>query len=92
MKKYTELEVKDILEKHFLWLEEDLNGVEANLSGADLRELDLSWYNFYGIDLRGVNFYGTDLSNANLSMTDLSGANLCGVYPREAEILIETVV
>lgn len=75
MKKYAELELKNILEKHFLWLAEDPNGVEADLRGADLRELDLSWYNFYGMDLRGV-----DLSEANLS-----GTNLYGVYPRENE-------
>ena len=42
MKKYTELELKDILEKHFLWIAGDLNGVEADLRGADLREANLS--------------------------------------------------
>ena len=42
MKKYTELELKDILEKHSLWLREDRNGERANLRGADLGEADLS--------------------------------------------------
>ena len=77
MKKYTELELKDILEKHFLWLAEDPNGVEADLMGADLSKVALN-----EADLRGVDFRGTNLR----------GANLCGVYPREAEILIKTIV
>ena len=34
MKKYTELELKDILEKHSLWLAEEPNGVEADLDEA----------------------------------------------------------
>ena len=81
MKKYTELELKDVLEKHFLWLAEDPNGVEADLRGADLTDLDLSWYNFYGIDLRGANLYGADLREA-----DLYGANLYGADLREADL------
>ena len=49
MKKYTELELKDILEKHFLWLKGDPNGERANLCGA----------NFYGANLyesKGANY------------------------------------
>ena len=63
MKKYTELELKDILEKHSLWLREDRNGERANLRGADLF---------------GANLYLTNLSGANLSGANLSGANLNG--------------
>ena len=37
MKKYTELELGIILEKHSLWLVGDPNGERANLSRADLR-------------------------------------------------------
>lgn len=66
MKKYTELELKDILEKHSLWLEGDPNGVRA-----DLREADLSGANLYG-----VNLHEADLSRANLNWANLSMANL----------------
>lgn len=46
MKKYTELELRSIIEKHSLWLAGDPNGERANLSranisGADLREANL---------------------------------------------------
>ena len=83
MKKYTELELGRILEKHSLWLAGDHNGERANPSGADLRGASL-----YGADLRGVdlseanlsgaNLYGVNLYEADLSGADLSGANLYG--------------
>ena len=100
MKKYTELELKDILEKHFLWLREDPNGVRAylglaNLSGADLRKAELSranlsGANLYGADLRGANLCradlsGADLRKADLHGADLSGADLCGADFSEAD-------
>ena len=56
MKKYTDLELRGILEKHSLWLAGDPNGVRANL-----READLSEANLYGANLRKA-----DLSEANL--------------------------
>ena len=92
MKKYTELELKNILEKHSLWLAGDPNGVRADLSKANLRradlsgaylsEADLSEANLYGANLREAdlskaNLYGANLSIANLNGVNLYGANLC---------------
>lgn len=90
MKKYTELELKDILEKHSLWLREDRNGERANLRGADLREADLSRANLSRSDLSEAILCRADLSGADLNETtllteadlrgvNLSGANLIGV-------------
>ena len=81
MEKYTELELKDILEKHFLWLEGDPNGERADLSWADLYGADLS-----GAYLSEANLRGADLSMANLRGADLRGANLCGTYLRRADL------
>ena len=101
MKKYTELELKDILEKHSLWLREDPNGERANLSwadlyGADLRRANLCRADFSGADLskadlsgailRKADFSGTNLRKADLSGTNLRGANLCGADLREADL------
>ncbi len=47
----------------------------ANLSGADLRDADLS-----GIDLSYTDLNDAYLRNADLSGTDLSGADLSGAY------------
>ena len=58
MKKYTELELKDIiLEKHSLWLREDRNGERANLA----------WANLYLTNLSGANLSGANLNGANLN-------------------------
>ena len=71
MKKYTELALKDILEKHFLWLGGDPNGERADLSWADL-----SGANLRGANLSMANLYETYLRGADLSMANLSEANL----------------
>ena len=81
MKKYTELELKDILEKHSLWLAGDPNGVRA-----DLREADLRGANLYGADLREANLYGADLYGADLEWTNLRKADLRGANLREADL------
>ena len=88
MKKYTGLELKDILEKHFLWLREDPNGERANLAwtdlyGADLRRANLCRADLTGANLSKANLSGAilrkaDFSGANLGKADLSGANLSG--------------
>ena len=96
MKKYTELELKDILEKHSLWLAEDPNGVRANLYGANLSEAslrgaDLRWANLRKADLRkanlrGANLYGADLYGADLREADLYGATLYRADLTEANL------
>ena len=78
MKKYTELELRCILENHSFWLEGDPNGIRADLSGADLREADFGGANLREANLRGCNLRGADLSEAILSGADLSGADLSG--------------
>lgn len=45
----------------------------ANLSGADLRDVNLR-----GVDLRYASLSGADLRDANLCDANLRGANLCG--------------
>ena len=60
----TPEKLKEILEKHQLWLNDDPEGSKANLSGADLSMANLS----------GANLRWANLSGANLSMANLSGA------------------
>ena len=63
----------------------------ADLSGADLRDADLSGANLRDADLRdadlsGANLSGADLSGANLRDADLSGADLSGANLRDADL------
>ena len=80
MKMYTKEELNDILRLHKLWLNDAENGVQANLSGANLSGADLSGANLYGADLRDANLRGADLSRANLSRALLYGANLSRAF------------
>ena len=54
----------------------DLNLMEANLIGADLRGADMFRANLIGADLRGSDLFRADLRLANLRRVDLWGANL----------------
>ena len=88
--------LKEILERHRKWLNNEDGGERANLGGAnlcgaDLREADLRGANLCGANLRGANLGGADLREANLYGADLYGAdmreaNLCGANLRGANL------
>jgi uncharacterized protein YjbI with pentapeptide repeats len=82
------------------WRKENV-GIQPDLSGADLREADLSDALFYKTDftyakLVGANFsrahlgdaklYWADLRDANLSGAYLGGVKLCGADLRDANL------
>ena len=79
-------EIRIVLEKHEKWLKNELGGIRADLSGADI----------YGLDLRGANLYGANLIRADLRVAylikadlreaNLSGANLSGADLYEANL------
>ena len=52
------IDLKTILEKHKMWLNDEDGGEMADLSGADLRWADLRWANLSGADLRWANLSG----------------------------------
>ena len=88
MKTFTEQELKEILRKHKLWLEDsdqqdaeraDLSCANlscANLSCANLSCANLSWADLSWANLSRANLSRADLSWANLSRANLSWANL----------------
>ena len=85
----TSNELKEVLQKHYIWLTTSTNEGRANLRGANLSGADLSVANLSGANLSGAdlsdanlrsaNLRSADLSDANLRSADLSGANLRGV-------------
>ena len=83
--------LKEILERHRKWLNDEDGGERANLRGAnlcgaDLRGANLRGANLCGADLRGANLCGANLREANLCGANLCGANLCGANLREANL------
>lgn len=77
-KTYTQNELREILEKHEKWLNNEKDVERANLSDADLRGADLYNADLSNADLRGANLSNADLRGANLSNADLSNADLRG--------------
>ena len=93
MKNISGEQLKEILQKHQMWLkgeeggeradlwDTDLRGfdlIDINLSGADLRKSDLSGVDLMYADLKYADFKYTDLSAADLNDADLRGVDLTG--------------
>lgn len=72
----TGLELKEILEKHKKWLNNEDGGEKANLRGADLRGADLKEANLREADLKEADLREADLREANLRWANLREANL----------------
>ena len=92
MKNINQEELKEILKKHEMWLNDERGGERAdlydsnlsyaNLKGANLRNADLS-----NANLSNANLYNADLSNANLRGTNLSYAKLNYANLRNADLI-----
>ena len=67
-----------ILINHKKWLYHDIDGIKANLSGADLSGANLRRANLSDANLSDANLIDANLRRANLSDANLSGANLRG--------------
>ena len=80
------MDLKQILELHKKWLNNEDGGKRADLSGADLSGADLRSADLGGADLSGAYLSGANLSGANLRGADLSDAYLRGVNLRAANL------
>jgi hypothetical protein len=85
-KKITQEELKVILIKHKMWIENKEGGERADLRGANLRGANLCGANLCEADLRVANLCGADLCEADLRGANLCGANLCGADLRVANL------
>ena len=77
----TQERLNEILELHEKWLQNELGGKGANLSGLDLSGLDFSGRNlikatFCNADLFGTNFYKANIYAAEFSGASFVSANL----------------
>ena len=69
MKTYTKQELIEILDLHKKWLNDEEDGILADLRSADLRSANLR-----SADLSSANLRFADLSSADLSSADLRSA------------------
>lgn len=82
----TTEKLKEILEKHKKWLNNEEGGERANLCNADLCNADLRDANLRDANLRDADLHNADLSNADLRAANLSDANLREADLREADL------
>ena len=71
MRRITNDELREILDKHRKWVNEEDSGERAYLCDADLRDANLRYVNLRGAYLRGADLSGTDLRGADLSHSEL---------------------
>ena len=76
MKNISQKELKEILNKHKMWLRDEEGGERADLSNDDLKCVDLSYTNLRATNLMGINLSDSNLYNADLTCADLRYANL----------------
>ena len=86
MKNYSEEELKNILNLHKKWLDDDPAGKMANFQGANLQGANFQGANLQGANLRSANLQGANLRGANLQGANLQGANLQGAYLQGANL------
>ena len=85
-RKISEDELREILEKHEKWLNDDTNGEKASLLCADMRGVDMREANLRGVDMRGAFLQGADMRGADMLWVDMLGAFLQGADMRGADI------
>ena len=84
--------LKEALELHKKWLEDEEGGKRADLSCEDLSDVDLKYINLRYVFLIGANLEGANLEGANLESSNLNGAylkgvNLTGAYLSYADLI-----
>ena len=80
------MDIKEILRKHMMWLNNDADGECADLCDANLRGANLCNANLCDANLRGANLRDADLCGANLRGANLCDADLCGANLRSANL------
>ena len=82
----TNEELKTILDLHKKWLNDESDGVCANLHGANLSCANLCGANLCDANLCDANLRDADLRGANLRGANLRGANLRSADLRDANL------
>jgi hypothetical protein len=76
METYKPEQLKEILEIHQKWLNDEDGGIRANLTDANLIDANLTDTNLAYVNLTRANLAGANLTDTNLTDAYLTGANL----------------
>jgi len=82
----SKMDIREILKRHRLWLDDTDQGERADIRGADIRGADIRGANLEGAYLEGADIRGADIRGANLRFADIKGADIRGADIRGADI------
>ena len=82
----TQKELNKILILHKKWLENDPDGIRANLTDADLTRANLTDANLTDADLTRADLTRANLARANLTRADLTRADLTDANLTRADL------
>lgn len=86
MRKFTEAQLKEILEKHRKWVLGEDGGERADLTDAWLNGAQLTGALLNGARLTGARLTGAQLTGADLTDAQLTGARLNGALLTGAQL------
>ena len=82
----TQEELDKTIQLHQKWLNNDPEGVRANMSGANMRSTNMRDANMSGANMRSTNMRGADMSGANMRDADMRWADMSGADMRDADM------
>ena len=74
----TQKELDKTIRLHQKWLNNDPEGVRADMSGANMRDADMRWADMSSANMSGANMRDADMSEANMSRADARDADISG--------------
>lgn len=72
----TQYELDKTIQLHQKWLNGDPEGVRANISGANMREANMSEADMSGANMRRADMIGANMREANMRRADMHGADM----------------
>ena len=80
------IKLQKVLENHQKWLNDEPDGIKADLSNTDLSNAYLGCVTLNGVDLNSADLSNADLNGANLRYANLRYAKLNGADLRYADL------
>ena len=71
----TQKELDKTIQLHQKWLNNDPEGVRADMSWANMGGSNMSWANMSGSNMGGANMGGANMSGANMGWANMSRAD-----------------
>ena len=96
LRKISEDDLREILEKHEKWLNDEDGGEKAdmqqsdmqraNMQRANMQRANMKWADMRGVDMQQSDMRGADMRGANMQWADMRGADMQWADMRGADM------